>query len=244
MLSHRMAKPGISREQYDLLLQGYREFPNNHSRASAKAKCDRKTAKRAYEHGWVKPVWAVAIKTVLEAEYNQIRAKLAQEEADRAQHAERLRREREAAELDLETYEIRELKRIRTGLTNAEQMGGVLAELVRALLPSVDAVIKELREGPIKDPERLVLILNSLSLAMKRVTEMFEAFQKMEQKRVGLPDQIVQVTHTPPMFSFSRSVELLGSEEAAKEALRNALDGTITRDVQKLLEACNPQGGS
>lgn len=73
-----------TQEFYNQLLEAYRGAPGNHHRAAAIARCDRMTAKRAWELGWAFP-WAPPIKDALSQEQVVVRAarQQAQEEANR-----------------------------------------------------------------------------------------------------------------------------------------------------------------
>lgn len=213
------------------------------------AEVDRRTARQAWYKGWESPAWAMRpIRELVEDEQARLRAAATEEarteEQARAEHARRLREEREKAENDKFEQEVRELRAIRAALTNGSAILGLASKLGQALVPSVDEIASLLKRTPVKKVDELIEVLMRVARIGERATRMVDRAIEMERRRVGKPDQIVQVQSAPPQFNSSRAVELLGSEEAVKLALKDLVDGNMTKDARTILEACRVPGPS
>ncbi len=66
--------PGISRTTWDALVLAFREKPGNVMAASKFAHVNRRTADKAWHHGWPKVEWAKPIKDLLDQEREEVRA--------------------------------------------------------------------------------------------------------------------------------------------------------------------------
>ena len=232
-------------ELFQALTDAFREQPGNASYAARIAGCDRRLAKNAWEKGWphIKhPPWAAdvnrSIRDRLEDEKVAVRARLADEEAQRARDAAGARDEVERARRDALDQKAKEARAARAALDSGMGLLGIASALASALVPTVQRLGEQLRK---KDEANETMSLKEVISTIRKLayvgqvsTNIIGRAMELDRKRLGEPEAILGV-HAETHES-DKAVAMLGSEAAVWEAIEDLKAGRITERAQKLLE--------
>jgi hypothetical protein len=238
-----MARTRISREQYDALIRSFREGPGNIIQAAEAASVRRATAKRAWEHGWEYPTWAVSIRELLEEEDRRRKARakiVAVEEVARQEVAEagKVRRQAEYNAVEQKAREgqaiTQNLLTIMAGFAAMSKMAATGVKVAEHVAKELDAKI---RSGSLSIAEG-IRFLGQFSRLAKDGT--FALMENMKANRLALgePDQNIGHHHTG--FVGERTVaDVFGDNRAAfRKALADAsVDQFTSPEVRKFMAA-------
>lgn len=240
----RSSTARITREQYEILVESFRDDPGHIEKARIAAKVHFKTAKRAWLTGWDRPPWARAIRDVFEQEKVSARArthKLAHEAAlEKAEKAARLRDEKERARIDAIEEKAREALGVRGSMNSALMMLGNFGRFQRAshemcekaaagLLADVQA-----NRLPWQDALR---VLDRLALTGKRISEMFLQSMEILRKHLGEPEKLLGVVGTPDTrVDGSAALNAMGGVDALKKAIMDVAQGVDSPEAERLIE--------
>lgn len=176
-----MARILISQEQYDLMVEAFREQPGNASHAGRKAGCTHHTAKRAYERGYPDRGW-IPIKEIVQKEADAARA--ARERAYATQTAE-------AAEVQNDLHlarlkqELEEKEQARQDAIRTRKEEGQVIRAMRGVAGSSLAMLGQINAGGIEYAKRMRQALESgkdpdtgAVLTLKQQAEMHRIFAR------------------------------------------------------------------
>ena len=218
----------VDQATWDRLLGAYRADPGNHSNASRLAGVQRKTARRAYEHGYPERPWgARSIKDLLMDEQTLARARL-QVEADRE--------ELESDRASLEADRFREEARVRSVQTR-EQEGKMVAATRVAVMNSLGAAMQlvgkdgglqhamqrmgsslvaiALKDGDLssKDVRELSGLLRRYASTLRELSQAGQTAMEMERLFLGEPTQMIGVTTDLDTAPLDELVKMAGYQD-------------------------------
>lgn len=230
----------IPPEKYNLLVQSYREYPGEVTKASLHAGVSRPTARKAWYKGWphadpplpairedvrevVIAARAAATKSVLEA---AVEVSYETHKKQTEIEAERRFREKEQARKDAVKARRQEADMVRGQRGNIVAMIGITGTALRGGLEQVREVEKAVREG--KDPatgRKLTLpqrmrILTEMSLLMQRTANAAAEVIRMERLLLGEPTEIVGVQGSEQV-SEDQAIADIEAAAAAAERFKN-----------------------
>lgn len=181
----------ITRQFYDLLVEGFRQNPGNFTRAAKFAGCDPRMSKRGWEEGWQKwrgLAFARPIREIIaeeEADAQQVAARKAAEERKRVADEGNLVRQEQ---LDRKGQMLNMLKAIRVamgaGLGSLQRFGVTLARVMETF-PINPQEIAAMPAG-----KRLSL-MREFVRATNMVTESYERLDKMSRLDNEQPTEIL-----------------------------------------------------
>lgn len=239
-----MARTRITREQYGLLVESFRETPGNAHKAAEHAGIHYRTALRAWRDGWLRPEWARPIKDVLEQEQMRTRAKMqrlkTEEVLEPVERAARLRDDRAKAQLDIIEERAREAQGVRATFNNALMMLGNIGQFQKASVTmckkAAEQILTDATAGNLT-PVQSIKMLNALSLISKRVTEQFELSMEVLRKHLGEPEKLVGIVGELPTTKVDgdQAINALG-EERLKKAIMDLAQGVDSEEAQQLIE--------
>ena len=233
----------LTREQYEILLTAFRDKPKNATNAAKLAGIDVRTARRAFEEGWQRPDWARPIKQILEEEQAKLRAALYEEERLKHYQAVDLRLAREKAELDAREEKLREAQAVRAAVTAALGALAVSGHLSQAKIKlasrASELIVHEAELGKMTWNAAIALLQKLQKLDTDAANQL-KVSMDILRLHLGPTSQFTSVTGAVstalPELEGKTAADLLGGEEAFRQAVRDFADNKITPDVEKLIE--------
>ncbi len=185
-----MARRGYTKQLYELLVQSYRDQPGNSSAAARHAGCNRRTAQRAYEHGWPSHTWAPPIKDFLKAEKERIRAERARElQAARDQETEM----REQLQKDAINAQKQEAAGSQQARANSLALANVIGQIAVACIPLSKRVAEAVRHDTKMSPHSALKLFSSMAYVVRQGNESLRLALEIERLRVGEPTSILKL---------------------------------------------------
>ncbi len=245
----------ISPEQYQALVQAFREKPGNVARAARIAKVTEPTAKRCWDRGYERPIWAQRpIKQLLEDEQIAARAKIEAERIMRQQIENDIAndqqatyasmtlqnaKDRELAKRDAADQRAKEAQAVRAAMTHGSAIMSIAGSLGAALIPVVQRVSMDIRGEDKMKWREVVELVTKIAWLGQSGTNVVGKAMELERLRLGKPEQIIGIENTAQatQVDVDRAVELLGDEAEVRAAIKELADGSMTERVLKLLEA-------
>lgn len=191
-----MAARSLTRNLYDRLVEGYRLAPGNASNAARHAGCERRCARRAWEHGWPQWPWARAIRDVIADEGETARVRAAEIER-RRREAEDADREKAHAERQAAlTEEANMLTGTRRALLGA---AAVSAQAIPGLQALAGYMLDELcTRDPVSGrwAAKPAAAIKAAGVTLKDVVLMHGRFATATSRLAGAVEAIVQLGRT------------------------------------------------
>ena len=209
-----MARKRITQEFYSALVEALRESNGNFSYTARVVGCDRATAKRAWERGWVPRLpWAKPVEEVIKQEQREARAKLHDASREAAAMAEVARRKAEEQAAQTRSEEAALVKAARINAT-------ALLKTTATCLVKIAGQAKKIHAA-IDDPEttasELVRMQQSITSMASTATSIAETTLRMERVLLGEPDKIVE--HRIEGLTVDKAIaEIKAAQRAADRA--------------------------
>lgn len=234
-----MASAKITKDQYDKLVEAYRDKPQVYTHAAKAAGVDHRTARRAWLEGWDRPGWARPIAAVLKEEQTRIRAKLAEEEAARAKEGAARREVQAQAKVDAIEEHAREAQAVRGAMNTAITVLATAAQLSKAHVALGETVakgiLKEAAEGTLPWEKALVL-LKQLTWMSGQATTLVKAAVEILRKHTGDPlDHGAESAAPSTQVDADRMVAAMGGEDQLKKAIQDLLEGRMTPEAERMV---------
>lgn len=226
--SSRRGRRPVTREMYDLLIDGYREQPGNASFAARAAGCDRRTAARGWNKGWLdlkNHEWAVPIRDVIKNEMLSARA-----ERQRLQEKEKeaVALERSRARQDAVKSAGEEAQAAQVARTSAIAMGGVAQSLIRTLLPLLKK-LPELVEKADLTAKETIKAIGDTAFIVRSTNDSIRTSLEIERIRLGEPTDIIGIQSQLEEVTAEEAVEeLLGIERTLRRAVVQTAGQTVS----------------
>lgn len=211
------------------------------ARAARVAGIGPRTARRAWEDGWDRPVWARPIRLLFDQE--QINARARMEKIDAEQGA-RLRDEKEKARIDAADERAKEAGAVRASLNTSLMLLGNIGQFSKA---SVE-MCKQASANLLDEVSRNVLsykealkILSNLALISKRASEQLKTSMEALRKHLGEAEGSTLVGFIGSDGPSTRvdgqgAINRLGEENLRKAIIDLASGNVDTPEAQALVE--------
>lgn len=234
-----MKRP-ITREFYEALLQAFREQPGNIRAAAAKAGCDARLAKKAWELGIA---WAIEatgarkpIKDTIAEEQTIARARLEEQEAAKRQltieqEAQRLADLKQKASADATDSRVQEGKVVRMARGSAANLLVTLTNMtmgVAKLGPQIKATLERFttidpdtgnpRDMSLSDCRQMIQLLNGLTNMLRSANDAARSAMEMERLLLGEPGAYVGVVNYDAMTLEEAERRVLHAQRAFARA--------------------------
>lgn len=201
-----MAKRIMTKEIFDLIVQAYREQPENASHAARLAGVDRRTATKAFEVGCPGKTWGRPIKDILAEEKEQARL-----EKVRLAEAERKAAAGDRNKIKQDAIKANAEEALAGNISRANAIG--FSRIVSKIVLITQNVVKEL-EKMFADPNQLAKM--SAKEMMRIISQVAYIVQKGEET-VKMAMEIERLRVGNPLSVLAGNVENLSTEEAVKE---------------------------
>lgn len=239
-----MPRARISKKQYDVMVEVFREKPGEFTAARHAAKVGHRTAKRAWETGWERPDWARPIRDLIGEEQVAARAQMYEAELrQRSAPSERARmnEEKELARLDVAKERAREAQAVRAALSHSLSLLANLGQFSSASIAlsrrAANDLAEEVAKGQVKWREALPF-LTKLAWIGSQATSQLKDAMEATRLHLGEPGKIVGVhasgTVTTTTVDPEKMINALGPE-GFKAAVVGLLEGEMTPEVERFL---------
>lgn len=220
-----MATSGITVEQWDLLLESFREEPGGISKASRAAGVSRPTARKAWNEGlpYLKrePIKSIVGEEQVAARAGVTDAVKAAAQEQTAEQAERSYREAEKARQDVIRARRQEGEMVRAQRGNLVALIGVTGTLLRGSIKQARDLENALASG--KDPatgkkltvREKVSIMWQINRIVRQTAEASADVIKMERLLLGEPTEIVGTMNMGDMTEEQAIADIREAYEAA-----------------------------
>jgi hypothetical protein len=231
----------LTREQYDLLVEAYREKPDNFSNAARHAGCELRTARKGWREGWTNPPWATRpIRQILQDEQARVRAQLYEVEKERQETAGKLREERAKAELDAREERSREAQAVRAAMSASMSALAVSGQVSRARLTvaqrAADSIVQAAGQGQLTW-QLAVGLLTKLQWLDERAVATLKTSMEILRLHTGEPSEFMKASaYDVAKVDGKQAAEVLGGESVLKQAIIDLANDKITPDVERLIE--------
>lgn len=232
-----VGKKTITEDQYDKMLQAFREVGENFREVSRMCSVHWATAKRAWSRGWAdqksKP-WALPIRDVLKREQIEARAALERERHNlvndqRIARQQSLQKAIEDSFSDIVDSRSKQGKVIRGARDNSIAALIVSQKLLRSAVPLADKIAASLDDEHLDVFQRMRL-LRQLGRFAHDAIEMSQIVDDMERKALGEPDTILEVQHGVHMTADEAKATLQDLSEVLADFDAGA-------DIDEVIEA-------
>ena len=226
-----MAPRGITAEQYEKLVDAYRQRPGSPMACATVAGIDYRTAKKGWEEGWPgvkgreRP-----ISEIVAEEQAHARARLQdlQQQVDEAlAHAETKRRQDEAdkARTDVTQARTEEAQMIRMARGAATGLLITLTHVSKGVTKVGGKVAKALETlaeapGPLSPTEmvNLTKLVGNLTTALRQANDAGARAMEMERLLLGEPTQIIGVAHLQEVTMEEAERRIAAAQRALERA--------------------------
>lgn len=248
-----MARRVITGEFYNLLLEGFRASPANAAHAARVAGCDRRTALRAWHHGWPAFEWARPIKVVLADEGQRARRELdeailrrrAWEEAERRKLLEQLAATRAQVSNLIEATRGTCL----AVLAGAARMAPAIQQLAERLnqelgVLAADPFVETTQHGDGSvtrkrvGPDKMMALLERYARMVQRASFAAAAAMRLELMHVGIPSVAKAAAEEMTLEEAVREIE------ATYRDLRRAQERGLVPKLEVIEGGKSSSGGS
>lgn len=233
-----------TQENWNKLIEAFREKPGNAAYAGRYAGCDYRVAQTAYEKGWSNRKEFTenkSIRAILLEEKMEVRAKIRDMEAEKVSEAQRARELRQKAKEDAVIDKAQEVQAARAAFGNAVRglaMAGKLGEKIKKVTERCGHLIDKDVDG--MDLWEVVNFMKSYAWINDRANALARDALELSRKVGGEPDQVIQmvggVEHTLKPDALLEAFG--GDEKLLSQAIIDVAQGkTHTEPAQLLLDA-------
>lgn len=229
-----MARRPITQELVDGLVTGFRESPGNASHAARVAKCDPRTARKAWEVGWPNCVFlsGKSIERLFQEEAQAARALLQREDEQKRAMAQKERDEARKQAIEARKQEGQIVTLARTSclqaLTVASQLNSGARLLAGFIKLRLDAELAKKDNDPTKmQPEVVVQWLGKISSITSNIIQTAHQAMVMERLHLGEPTDIIGLQAIRDDMAMEEAeARLLAAQQAFENARKTPEERT------------------
>lgn len=224
-----MARNAITTDFFERLVEAFREAPGNIQRASKYVKCDRRTARRAWNEGWPDRSFP-PISQVLEEERVATTARLQADREDEQKQMKLTRTEalassRDASRQDAVASRAVDTQVVRAARSNAMGLLSVTQRMLKGAVKFGSRLEQEIGDAKLK-PVEMVKLLKEISNIARSSNETAKIAIAMERQLLGEPDRVIRHEFIPMTVEECTREIQMASRALARLQEQGIIDAT------------------